>query len=300
MTDRRNPSDIEDVLSSIRRLVAQDGTARKSSMGAGPVLRAERAMPQTAPASTPAPAAQADQARRLVLSSRHRVAEPENPWTVVENPKPQAPAAEEGPRWSRDEPMARFGDVVKGADAPDPTPTDHPVGDAISAALAAAARGFAETQNPAPNPAPKAEAAPPRTPQPKAADPDPFAEDAEGLEEDFFEDEGETSALFVASSALRRPPPPMPEPATGSDSIAPADEGVILTEEADFDDLGEMGDGFGGDADALTLDEDALRALIAKVVHEELQGEMGQRITRNLRKLVRREIRMVLAAEGLE
>lgn len=47
-------------------------------------------------------------------------------------------------------------------------------------------------------------------------------------------------------------------------------------------------------------DEVALRALVARVVREELQGDLRQRITSNLRKLVRREIRMILAAEKLD
>lgn len=47
-------------------------------------------------------------------------------------------------------------------------------------------------------------------------------------------------------------------------------------------------------------DEVALRALVARVVREELQGDLGQRITSNLRKLVRREIRMILAAKKLD
>lgn len=48
------------------------------------------------------------------------------------------------------------------------------------------------------------------------------------------------------------------------------------------------------------LDEETLRDIIAEVVREELQGAMGQRITRNVRKMVRREIRLALAAEDLE
>jgi hypothetical protein len=38
------------------------------------------------------------------------------------------------------------------------------------------------------------------------------------------------------------------------------------------------------------LDEDVLRALVVEVVRAELRGELGERITRNLRKLVRREV----------
>jgi hypothetical protein len=35
-------------------------------------------------------------------------------------------------------------------------------------------------------------------------------------------------------------------------------------------------------------------------VREELQGALGERITRNVRKLVRREIRLVLAVDELD
>ncbi|MBP1806212.1 hypothetical protein [Rubellimicrobium aerolatum] len=43
------------------------------------------------------------------------------------------------------------------------------------------------------------------------------------------------------------------------------------------------------------LDEAALRALVAEVVSEELRGETGARVTRNLRKLVRQEVLQALA-----
>ncbi|NIZ14407.1 hypothetical protein [Phaeobacter sp. HF9A] len=47
------------------------------------------------------------------------------------------------------------------------------------------------------------------------------------------------------------------------------------------------------------LDEDSLRELVADIVREELQGPLGERITRNVRKLVRREIQRALAAQDL-
>lgn len=47
------------------------------------------------------------------------------------------------------------------------------------------------------------------------------------------------------------------------------------------------------------LDEESLRALVADIVREELQGALGERITRNVRKLVRREIQRALAAQDL-
>jgi hypothetical protein len=49
------------------------------------------------------------------------------------------------------------------------------------------------------------------------------------------------------------------------------------------------------DGGAPILDEEALRALVNRIVREELQGELGDRITRNLRKLIRREIGQMAA-----
>ncbi|MFW8594598.1 hypothetical protein [Cribrihabitans neustonicus] len=46
-------------------------------------------------------------------------------------------------------------------------------------------------------------------------------------------------------------------------------------------------------------DEDSLRDLVSAIVREELQGALGERITRNIRKLVRREIHRVLATQDL-
>lgn len=53
-------------------------------------------------------------------------------------------------------------------------------------------------------------------------------------------------------------------------------------------------------ADDQLLDEDALRELVSEIVRAELQGALGERITRNVRKLVRREIHRALTAQELE
>ncbi|NIZ61357.1 hypothetical protein DL239_10260 [Sedimentitalea sp. CY04] len=56
----------------------------------------------------------------------------------------------------------------------------------------------------------------------------------------------------------------------------------------------------GGIADDETvMDEETLRELVTDIVREELQGALGERITRNVRKLVRREIHRALAVQGL-
>lgn len=51
---------------------------------------------------------------------------------------------------------------------------------------------------------------------------------------------------------------------------------------------------------AFNVDESMLRALVVDIVREELHGEMGERITRNVRKLVRREINRVLASQNFD
>lgn len=53
----------------------------------------------------------------------------------------------------------------------------------------------------------------------------------------------------------------------------------------------------GGD---LVIDEDMLREIVSRLVREELQGTMGERITRNLRRMVRREIAKALALKDYE
>lgn len=47
-------------------------------------------------------------------------------------------------------------------------------------------------------------------------------------------------------------------------------------------------------------DDEPLRDLIAEIVRQELAGELGERITRNVRKLVRREIRQLLATRTFD
>ena len=67
----------------------------------------------------------------------------------------------------------------------------------------------------------------------------------------------------------------------------------------DEDDLDTPG-GFDIGADERLPDEDALRDLVAEIVRAELQSDLGQRVTRNIRKLVRREIRRALAAREFD
>jgi len=66
--------------------------------------------------------------------------------------------------------------------------------------------------------------------------------------------------------------------------------------EADEDDE----DGLFDDVEETVLDEAALRALVSEIIRQELQGTLGERITRSVRKLVRREIQRALASRDFE
>ena len=46
--------------------------------------------------------------------------------------------------------------------------------------------------------------------------------------------------------------------------------------------------------------KEMLRDLVSEIVRTELQGALGERITRNVRKLVRREIHRALTSQDLE
>jgi cell pole-organizing protein PopZ len=53
------------------------------------------------------------------------------------------------------------------------------------------------------------------------------------------------------------------------------------------------------EAEAESIDEETLREIVREVLREELQGMFGERITRNVRKLVRSEIARALSAQGI-
>ena len=83
-----------------------------------------------------------------------------------------------------------------------------------------------------------------------------------------------------------------PETATFAHHASPASDDVEADEQTIDTQV------FASDEDV--LDEDTLRDLVTDIVREELQGALGERITRNVRKLVRREIHRALAAQELD
>ncbi|OIP84722.1 MAG: hypothetical protein AUK37_05265 [Rhodobacterales bacterium CG2_30_65_12] len=88
------------------------------------------------------------------------------------------------------------------------------------------------------------------------------------------------------------------EPAQEPDQGEAPPAGEAFAAGDDWEEVGsaEIDD---GDGEAL-LDEDALREMVARMVREELQGTVGERITQNVRRMIRREIARALSLQGLE
>ncbi|TCM88074.1 hypothetical protein [Rhodovulum steppense] len=58
--------------------------------------------------------------------------------------------------------------------------------------------------------------------------------------------------------------------------------------------------GGGMSGPGVVLDEEALRDLVAAIVRQELEGDLGERMSQNVRKLVRREISRALTVRERE
>ncbi|WP_323785535.1 hypothetical protein [Thalassovita sp.] len=108
--------------------------------------------------------------------------------------------------------------------------------------------------------------------------------DYETIEDDAEDDLPEAEAIETSSYGDAAEP----------QDDAPHDHGYTGGSD-DLDDLAAVS----ADEDAI-LDEDALRELVADIVRQELQGALGERITRNVRKLVRREIHRALTSHELQ
>lgn len=104
-----------------------------------------------------------------------------------------------------------------------------------------------------------------------------------------------------ASSPHMAPPDDIPFEDRFPDHTGSPEVSEDIPASAEIEDFGDQTSPFTfPDAEGQVIDEETLREIIADVVREELQGPLGQRITRNVRKMVRREIRLVLAASELD
>ncbi|SLN37844.1 hypothetical protein AQS8620_01404 [Aquimixticola soesokkakensis] len=85
--------------------------------------------------------------------------------------------------------------------------------------------------------------------------------------------------------------------ALAEDDALDIDFDQLEAQEPDFDEDEDLD--AAGYADDV-FDEEALRDLVTTIIREELQGTMGERITRNLRRLVRREVQRAMTLKDFE
>lgn len=117
--------------------------------------------------------------------------------------------------------------------------------------------------------------------------------------EDQWEPDGEGGDAYAGTT-----PPAM----TWPDSVELDGTGKPVGEEQDTPDRVVVSDEEGQFIDEETLQEmitaivqnELRNGLVAQAVREELQGDLGARITSNIRKLVRREIHLALTSQGIE
>lgn len=276
MSDAMTNREIEDVLTSIRRLVAQDGARpgdRPEGEGPAPRPAGKLILTEAQRIDAAAPEAPAQPAPVVAISPAPA---PEPAPTNAALPAPdfsrleatiaelEAAVSASGGTWegelAEDAPRASnvtdlYGRLHFGPrrDAPTPAPAPAPQPEPV-----------AETPAPAPTlrvgPAP--EPAPPELARLAAEPADP-------------------ADLAIETPVTPEPPSP-PQETRDSDAVfqLPAADSVPPSP-ADTE----------GEA---ILDEAALYALVAQIVREELHGQLGERITAQVRKLVRAEIAKAL------
>lgn len=283
MSDPVTNVEIEDVLSSIRRLVSESGGAQAEVRKASKIFE-NKAPEPVSEAETPAekPAV----LDKLVLTPSLRVAEA--PETVVESEDSSEPEAEaELEIEAADEAEDATEAVEHHAEVSEET-----LPEALSeegAERAAEAEQAPEESADEHSKAPEGESLKDRIEQLEAAvssqDGEWEEENEESVETLQWEDHGNEDDTDENMSA--------PDAFAGQhhdfDAADEADEVTQAEDEYDF---------LAGDE--TLLDEDALREMVADIVRQELQGALGERITRNVRKLVRREIHRALMAQEFE
>ncbi len=275
MSEPLSSTEIEDVLSSIRRLVSDDmRPTPKLAVAAGDKLiltPALRVVQTEAEVPDPVPAAVAEPLPMFVAVPRANLMDA--PRSGLGDVVASVGAAVDA---SPDDWEAEIGDSAPQPDmAPDvgltnpwSLPADDALDDvlvdeAVAAEDAAAPHDHFEYHT--------AEAAvPAQTPA--------WAQEDEIVQDD----EAETAAAPLQGTV--EPDPVWADAAEASVLAA-------LAEPDADDDAFDQG---------MRFDEDVLRELVRDMLREELAGKMGERITRNIRKLVRAEIARALAAQEFE
>ena len=298
MSDPVTNVEIEDVLASIRRLVSED-------------VRVRPMVPAAAPAPSVAPGAD-----RLVLTPALRVME-----TAEEAEAASAPEETDTAVW--DNPEARLADVWPEDQpipaAPEPASPEQEAAEGVEEAPFlhvemlpdAEVHQLLNAGEPAQPEQDVSEEASPAQDMDLAEAPPPVAvleaiyqveaeAPAESLAEDIAPPNDEATLEWEDHDEFG------PEPHEGEDHLEPiepemAEEPARSELYAASTEAHDADDGIEDIlADEAVIDEAALREMVAEIVRQELMGALGERITRNVRKLVRREIHRALSAQDFE
>lgn len=257
MSEPKITPEIEDVLSSIRRLVSEDlhPPGRGTRQGAALPTAAGQAPAEQVPAE------------KLILTPALRVVEPD------------ASAGAAPP--AMQDVVARLGAAV------DATPGDWeaPEGDPSAwDSLDPPARLHLSPVTFAPDPFDPVISAPLA-----AMAPDPAT----------------VAAPEDPPRRRRRSPPPQPE-ALAPETLDPATLAEGWADRAEAEVRARLARDLGAapaaaqHSEGMAFDEEVLRGLVRDILREELAGTLGERITRNVRKLVRAEIARALAVRDFE
>lgn len=360
MTDRGQDKKLEDVLSSVRRLVSNElpRAVAKSTPGGGALVLTSAQRVQTAPpeesgaksleeriaeleaavserADEFEPDGSEDQAQhrpdRVVISREPRLTQLSLVDTdTFEERDDEQPSADEAPMAENvEEPAemeegapvvdlqafqdpdamlervtARWSRAERGEAEPAPLVIETSSSDTESEPVVESAQPE-QVEEPEPQPAPEPEA------EVAAAEPEPEFAPMRSRLDPAPEDEEFEAALAAAVTAslpsviadsvkdavLSRP---KTEPGSMSPDPALLAETEQQPAESPFAPVAEPAPTPETAPEAAIPDKEALRPLVAELIREELQGEMGERITRNVRKLVRREILRAQNSRELE
>ena len=282
MSDPVTNVDIEDVLSSIRRLVSnnndgqEDQVSRREDTADKLVLTPSLRIDDSAAEATGAVAAAGEIAPESDAGPEHSegAADPE-PQPDDDRPSSDDPADEEaGVDWPAIDEEAEVAQSAPEASLTDDEEED--VSDPIDAVSDDAATPLGAQ-------AAEFEAA--------VADRDDQWE-PDGLSEDDYAGGAVTALDWQDADELSADPDLEPADEQVSDAYAQAWDSYEPKE----DDPADTAFSF----DDAVIDEDTLRDMVAEIVRQELQGTLGERITRNVRKLVRREIHRALTSQDFD
>lgn len=333
MSDPVTNVEIEDVLSSIRRLVSQGETpasqaesskktpepepAPAKALVLTPALRILESDPEPAPDSTPAPAISentpiSEQDEDLYLGGlefdetaplQDEMTEPA--WDIEPEPEVGGPSdhdnaavdpAPDAPGFDDD---ARAHIIWENGEAHVETTSGNRADLLATIAELEAAVGAQpdEWESDVGETAPKAKWSPQTDTSVARIHPNVEAAQNPTTPVDEVAEAAAPRALFDTDISNVQPIPltnPVVAGAPVDHGVEPMDDFEPPQDLADDADLAAYLDGEG------VIDEEMLRELVSDIVREELQGALGERITRNVRKLVRREIYRILSSQNFD